>query len=141
MGGSSGGYTALGVLGLFPGRVAAGVALYPVTDLADLAARSHRFEAHSTESLVGPPSDTALYAARSSMSYVQDIAAPLLVMHGTDDPAVPVEATIAFVEALRAAGGDVELHLFEGEGHGFRQPVNQLAEYRLITSFLTRHFT
>ena len=53
---------------------------------------------------------------------------------------MPVEGTIAFVDALRAAGGDVELHLFEGEGHGFRQPANQLAEYRLITSFLSRHF-
>ena len=138
MGGSSGAYTVLGVLGRRPGRVAGGIALYPVTDLADLAARSHRFEAHSTERLVGPLSDAALYAARSAGSLVGRIVDPLLVLHGTTDPVVPVEGTIAFVEAMRATGGEVELHLFEGEGHGFRQPENQLAEYRLIEEFMRR---
>ena len=118
--------------------MAGGIALYPVTDLADLAARSHRFEAHSTERLVGPLSDTALYAARSAGSLVGRIVDPLLVLHGTTDPVVPVEGTIAFVEAMRATGGEVELHLFEGEGHGFRQPENQLAEYRLIEEFMRR---
>jgi len=139
MGGSSGGFTVLGVLGRNSGRVAGGIALYPVTDLADLAARSHRFEAHSTERLVGPLSDTELYASRSAASLVGRIVDPLLVLHGTADPAVPVEGTIAFVEAMRATGrADVELHLFEGEGHGFRQPENQLAEYRLIEEFMAR---
>ena len=138
MGGSSGGYTVLGVLGQRPGRVAGGIALYPVTDLADLAARSHRFEAHSTERLVGPLSDAVLYAARSAGSLVGRIVDPLLVLHGTTDPVVPVEGTIAFVENMRAKGGDVDLHLFEGEGHGFRQPENQLAEYRLIEEFMRR---
>jgi dipeptidyl aminopeptidase/acylaminoacyl peptidase len=61
------------------------------------------------------------------------------VLHGTADLAVPVEGTIAFVEAMRVTGtADVELHLFEGEGHGFRQPENQLAEYRLIEEFMAR---
>ena len=138
MGGSSGGFTVLGVLGRHPGRVAGGIALYPVTELADLAARSHRFEAHSTERLVGPIDDVELYAARSAGSLVRRIVDPLLVLHGTADPVVPVEGAIAFVEATRAAGGDVELHLFEDEGHGFRQPENQLAEFRLIEEFMQR---
>ena len=66
------------------------------------------------------------------------IVDPLLVLHGTADPVVPVEGTVAFVEAMQATGADVELHLFEGEGHGFRHPENQLAEYRLIEEFLSR---
>ncbi len=139
MGGSSGGFTVLGVLGLFAGRAAAGggrCTRSPTSPSWPPAATASR--PTTPTSLVGPPSDDGAATARGrSLSYVQDIAAPLLVMHGTDDPAVPVEGTIAFVDALRAAGGDVELHLFEGEGHGFRQPANQLAEYRLITSFLT----
>lgn len=138
MGGSSGGYTVLRLLGGHPGRVAGGVALYPVTDVADLAARSHRFEAHSTISLVGPLDDRELYASRSAMAVVDEISAPLLVLHGTADPVVPVEGTVAFVDALRQRGADVELHLFEDEGHGFRQVDNQLAEYRLIREFLIR---
>jgi dipeptidyl aminopeptidase/acylaminoacyl peptidase len=138
MGGSSGGYTVLRLLGGGAGLVAGGIALYPVTDLVDLAARSHRFEAHSTIRLVGPLDDAALYASRSAATVVDAIGTPLLVLHGTADPVVPVEGTVAFVDALRARRGHVELHLFDGEGHGFRQVESQLAEYRLVGHFLDR---
>ncbi|MGI9032055.1 MAG: prolyl oligopeptidase family serine peptidase, partial [Ilumatobacteraceae bacterium] len=138
MGGSSGGYTVLRLLGRSGRSVAGGIALYPVTDLVDLAARSHRFEAHSTIRLIGPLEDHERYRARSAMAVVDRIDVPLLVLHGTDDPVVPVEGTVAFVDALRARGADVDLHLFEGEGHGFRQPEHQLAEYHLVGQFLDR---
>ena len=36
-------------------------------------------------------------------------------------------------------GVPVELVLFEGEGHGFRDPVNQLDEYRRLEEFLSAH--
>ena len=138
MGGSSGGLTVLGVLGRHPGLAAAGVATYPVCDLADLAERSHRFEAHYTLSLVGPFTDTERYRERSPLSYADRIDVPLLVMHGEADPVVPVEQSIRLADRVRSAGGDVELHLFEGEGHGFRDPANKLAEYELVGRFLQR---
>ncbi len=69
MGGSSGGLTALGVLGRHHGLAAGGVVLYPVTDLVVLAEHSHRFEAHYTIGLVGPLAETELYAERSPLSY------------------------------------------------------------------------
>ena len=130
--------TALGVLGCHDGLAAGGVVLYPVTDIAELMARSHRFEAHSPRTLVGEPGDGSLYRARSPLSYAHRIAVPLLVMHGDADPVVPVEQSIALVDRIRDAGGSVELHVLEGEGHGFRQPSNKLAEYELITAFLER---
>jgi len=138
MGGSAGGFTLLGVLAAHPGGVAGAVAAYPVTDLAELAAHSHRFEAHYTITLVGPLEQTERYAARSPLTYVDRIDAPLLLLHGTDDPVVPVEGTIELASRLRSAGRDVELHLFDGEGHGFRQPANKLEELRVIGAFLHR---
>jgi dipeptidyl aminopeptidase/acylaminoacyl peptidase len=139
MGGSSGGLTALGVLGRHRGLCAAGVVLYPVTDLADLAARSHRFEAHSTLTLVGPLDDEQLYRDRSPLSYADQIDVPVLVMHGDEDPVVPLEQSLALVDRIREAGGTVELHVMEGEGHGFRRPDHRLAEYRLVSEFLRAH--
>jgi dipeptidyl aminopeptidase/acylaminoacyl peptidase len=112
--------------------------VYPVTDLVDLAARSHRFEAHYTVSLVGPLDDVELHRARSPLSYAERIDVPLLLLHGDADPVVPVEQSIRFAERLGAAGGDVELHVLEGEGHGFRAIENKLAEYRLVADFLAR---
>lgn len=138
MGSSAGGLTVLGVLGLHPGLAAGGVALYPVTDLAVLAEESHRFEAHYTIGLVGPLDDHMTYRERSPMSYADRIGVPLLVMHGDADPVVPVASTLAFVERVRDAGGDVELHVFEGEGHGFRQPANRRADFELTGAFLAR---
>ena len=138
MGGSSGGMTVLGVLGLHDGLAAAGVALYPVTDLADLAARSHRFEAHYTVSLVGPHDLVDLYRERSPLTFADRIAAPLLVLHGDADPVVPIEQSLRLVENIRSSGGDIEFHVMQGEGHGFRAVENKLAEYRLIGDFVSR---
>jgi dipeptidyl aminopeptidase/acylaminoacyl peptidase len=138
MGSSSGGLTALGVLGLHPGLAAGGVVLYPVTDLAGLAEATHRFEAHYTDSLVGPRHDVATYRERSPLAYADRIDVPLLVMHGDEDPVVPLGSTVAFVSRVRDAGGDVELVVMEGEGHGFRQPANRRADYELTAAFLAR---
>ena len=138
MGGSSGGMTVLGLLARADRLAAGGVALYPVTDLADLAARSHRFEAHYTLSLVGPLDDADLYRRRSPLTCADRFAVPLLVMHGDADPVVPIEQSLRLVERIRASGNEVEFHVMDGEGHGFRSIENRLAEYRLIGDFITR---
>jgi dipeptidyl aminopeptidase/acylaminoacyl peptidase len=138
LGSSAGGMTVLGLLCLHPGLAAAGVALYPVTDLFALAAESHRLEAHYTIGLVGPLDDVALHRERSPISYADRISVPLLLMHGDSDPVVPLSSTLAFADRMRAAGRDVELHVFEGEGHGFRQPANRRADFELTAAFLER---
>lgn len=141
MGGSSGGFTALGAVAAEPSHFAAAVVLYPVTDLADLAVRSHRFERHYTDSLIGPlPTTASAYRERSPIEHADRFATtPLLILHGDGDPVVPVEQSSAFAERMRAAGGQVELHVYEGEGHGFRQRANQLDEYGRIASFLAHY--
>ena len=142
IGGSAGGFTVLGVLRAAPELVRAGVVASPVSDLADLAERSHRFERHSTETLVGELHSAAGAARardRSPWWYGDQIRTPLLVLHGADDPVVPVQQSRVLVERIRTAGGEVELCVYPGEGHGFRRIENQLDEYRRIGAFLHRH--
>jgi dipeptidyl aminopeptidase/acylaminoacyl peptidase len=140
LGGSSGGLTALGVGAQAPELLAGVVATSPVTDLADLAERSHRFERHYTDTLVGPlPEFAGTCRARSPISFAQRLTSrPLLLLHGDSDPVVPVEHSTMLADLVRAAGGDVELHVYPGEGHGFRQVTNQLDEYARVESFLLR---
>ena len=139
VGGSAGGFTALNVLIAHPGLVAGAVVLYPVTDLAELDATTHRYEAHYNRTLVGPSEVApARYEQRSPLRHAERIDAPLLVLHGTDDPVVALSQSEALRDRVWAAGGDVELHVYEGEGHGFRQPANQLDEYRRMADFLRR---
>jgi acetyl esterase/lipase len=46
-------------------------------------------------------------------------APPLFLVHAQDDPAVPVHKSLALYEAWTLAKAPVELHVFEGGGHGF----------------------
>lgn len=140
VGGSAGGMTVLGlVTGAHAKLVAGGIAAYPVTDLVELAERSHRYEAHYTDTLVAPraPGDPVL-RQRSLTAHAGRVARPLLMLHGTEDPVVPFEGTVEFAGAARSAGADVELHLFDGEGHGFTDPANQRREDEVMAAFLAR---
>jgi dipeptidyl aminopeptidase/acylaminoacyl peptidase len=141
MGGSAGGFTALGAVARAPESFAAAVASYPVTDLLDMAERSHRFERHYTDSLVGPlPESQDLMRVRSPLSFAHLLVqTPLLVLHGEVDPVVPVDQSRVLVERVRATGGHAELHVYPGEGHGFRQRDHQLDEFHRVEGFLSRH--
>ncbi len=139
-GSSAGGFTALGAVAAAPDCFAAAVLLYPVSDLIELAEHSHRFERHYTDSLVGPlPDAVELYRERSPTYHADQFAStPLLILHGELDAVVPVRQSQVFAQRVRTAGGDAQLHVYENEGHGFRQAANQLDEYRRAEDFLAR---
>jgi dipeptidyl aminopeptidase/acylaminoacyl peptidase len=128
MGASAGGFTVLQVLASHPGLCAAGVALYPVSDVVDLAASTHRYEAHYAHHLQA--------VARVDAGRIRD---PLLLLHGTDDKVVPRAQSAGLVARIRAAGGVVEYHEYEGEGHGWGRPATTEDELPRISSFLDRH--
>jgi dipeptidyl aminopeptidase/acylaminoacyl peptidase len=129
MGGSAGGYTALNVLIANPELAAGAAVVYPVTDPRVLAGATHRFEAHYNDTLVG-----------DDLVVIDPVrlTRPVLILHGDSDPVVPVGYSIEFARRATELHHDVELHVFEGEGHGFRQPANQAAEYALIEQFVAR---
>lgn len=137
MGGSAGGLTALHLLARFGHLFAGGIVLYPVTDLDALDATTHRYEKYYNASLVGTRTD-ALYAERSPITYVSLITAPLLILHGEADPVVGVDQSRAVAEQLTALGRDVELVIYEGEGHGWRKPETRIDEINRIDTFLAR---
>jgi dipeptidyl aminopeptidase/acylaminoacyl peptidase len=139
MGGSSGAMTVLLLLARHPELFAAGIALYPVVDLLGLAATTHRFEAHYSDSLIGPlPAAEDVYRARSPLTRAADIKAPLLLLHGSADEVVPVAQSEALAQAMRANGQPVELHVYDGEGHGWRKPGTVADELQRVEAFLLR---
>ena len=139
MGGSAGGFTVLNLLAHHGDAFAAGIALYAVTDLRALDETTHRFEAHYNHSLVGPWPETAdRYRDRSPVHHAAAIERPLLMLHGADDDNVPVAQAEAMVSAMRAAGRPVELHVYEGEGHGWGRSETVADELARIEAFLAK---
>jgi dipeptidyl aminopeptidase/acylaminoacyl peptidase len=140
MGGSAGGFTVLNLLATFPDCCAAGVDLYGVADLFELDETTHRFEAHYLHSLIGPlPQAAAAYRERSPVNRLDAITAPLLILQGSDDPVVPLAQSQAVADGLRQRGRTVELHVYEGEGHGWSRPETVIDELERTEAFLARH--
>jgi len=71
----------------------------------------------------------------SPISHVDPSDPPFLILHGSEDPTVPVEQSIAFDEALRAAGVESTLIVIEGAGHGFPR-----SEMTPVKPFFDAHF-
>jgi dipeptidyl aminopeptidase/acylaminoacyl peptidase len=139
MGASAGGLTVLNVAEHYPDLVSAVIASYPVTDLVDLAATTHRFEAGDVSRLVGRlPDARDAYVARSPITNAAGVRAPVLLLQGDDDRVVNAERTAAFAAALRGAGGFVEYHTYAGEGHGWRRAATVADELARLGTFLSR---
>jgi dipeptidyl aminopeptidase/acylaminoacyl peptidase len=140
IGGSAGGFTVLLLLARYPELCAAGVDLYGVADLFDLDETTHRFEAHYTSVLVGSlPAAAEAYRDRSPVNLAEAIRSPLLILQGDADAVVPPAQSRAIADRLRALGREVEIHFYEGEGHGWLRPETIEDELVRTDAFLTRH--
>jgi dipeptidyl aminopeptidase/acylaminoacyl peptidase len=72
----------------------------------------------------------------SPIRHVDAITAALFVVHGANDPRVPVGEAEQIVAALRGRNVPVEYLRFEDEGHGLIKRVNRVRAYPEIARFL-----
>ncbi len=86
-----------------------------------------------------PERDAELLKSRSPLFHVQKITKPLLIFQGANDPRVKAAESLQMVEALRAAGKEVEYVEYPDEGHGFTMPANKLDFYARTEEFFARH--
>jgi dipeptidyl aminopeptidase/acylaminoacyl peptidase len=77
--------------------------------------------------------------ARSPITKVDEIRAPLLVVQGANDVRVVKAEADNIVEALRSRGVPVEYYVADDEGHGFSNPENTIAMFRLIDKHFGEH--
>jgi dipeptidyl aminopeptidase/acylaminoacyl peptidase len=139
LGGSAGALTALLVAARHAHLVRAVVSSYGVTDLFDLGRTTHRFESRYLDEIVGVlPAAAATYRERSPVTHASAITAPLLVLQGDADPVVPPAQAQLLVDAVRAAGGTVEHHVYAGEGHGWSRRDTVQDELERTLAFLER---
>ena len=69
--------------------------------------------------LLHPHANEDDYARASPICYDLADFPPCLLIHGAEDPAVPLADTIDLYTKLSSLGRQIELHVFAGEGHAF----------------------
>ncbi len=125
-GGSAGGYVVLASLAACD-LFSAGVSYYGVADLELLAKDTHKFESRYLDRLIGPyPQTIDRYKQRSPINRLDEISAPVLILQGTADKVVPPSQAELLHAELKTRIQGVQYISFEGEGHGFRKPANQI---------------
>jgi dipeptidyl aminopeptidase/acylaminoacyl peptidase len=67
------------------------------------------------------------------------ITRPLLILQGDKDEVVPLAQSQAIYDTLQRKGREVELKVYEGEGHGWRRLATVTDELERIDTFLRRH--
>lgn len=147
-GGSYGGYATMMGLIREPGLFKCGIDYVGVTDLAwwiELGYTDfNRLDAKGSElwltKTVGDPStERAMMEASSPRFLAARVQAPVLIIHGGNDPRVPIRHAEAMRDALKAAGKPYEWLVFPEEAHGILKEQNRVAFYKKIEEFLARH--
>ncbi|MGW5384148.1 alpha/beta fold hydrolase [Nocardia sp. NPDC003963] len=143
---SYGGYAALVGAAFTPDRFAAAISYTGMSDLVDLVRSVVPFARRAVENsylrYIGDPDDPRQHAdmlARSPIERVDDINAPILLIHGANDVRVARRHSDRVAEALRSRGADVEYLLNETEGHWFVNPDSNIELYSTLERFLARH--
>lgn len=142
MGASYGGYMVLAALTSNPELWAAGVDIVGIANFVTFLENTGPWRRHHREVEYGSlERDRAVLDQISPIHKADRIVAPLMVIHGANDPRVPVSEAEQLVETLQARGRTVEYLRFEDEGHGLAKLKNRLAAYPQVADFLERHLT
>lgn len=146
MGGSYGGYAALVGATFTPDVFAACIDAVGISDLANFMRTQPEFLRvgiiGNWYRYVGDPNDPVQEAdmlARSPISRLDAVEAPLLIAQGANDARVTRAESDNVVDILRSRGVDVEYLVFDDEGHGFVNPENNITYYRAVEHFLAQH--
>ncbi len=140
MGGSYGGFMVLAVITTYPELWAAAVDIVGIANFVTFLEKTGPWRRKLREAEYGSLEQDREFLERiSPIRSVNRITAPLFVVHGANDPRVPVDEAEQIVAALRARGVPVAYQRFDDEGHGLVKRANRLVAYPAIARFLDEH--
>jgi len=140
MGGSYGGFMVLAALTEYPDLWTAGVDIVGIANLVTFLENTGSYRRSLREPEYGSlERDREFLESISPIHKAEHIKVPLMVVHGKNDPRVPVGEAEQIVSRVKGNGGTVEYLLYEDEGHGLAKLENRLDAYPKIVAFLDRH--
>jgi len=139
-GGSYGGFMVLAAMTEYPDLWAAGVDSVGIANFVTFLENTGEWRRELREAEYGSlAEDREFLEEISPINNIEVIQAPLFVLHGENDPRVPVGEAEQVVEKAREQGVPVRNLIFEDEGHGITKLENRIEAYSEIAEFLDEH--
>jgi dipeptidyl aminopeptidase/acylaminoacyl peptidase len=139
-GGSYGGFMVLAALTEYPDRWAAGVDSVGIANFVTFLENTGEWRRELREAEYGSlDDDREFLESISPINNSERIDAPLFVLHGANDPRVPVDEAEQIAERASKQGVPVEKLIFEDEGHGISKLENRIEAYTRVVDFLDEH--
>jgi len=139
-GGSYGGFMVLSALTAYPDLWRAGVDIVGISNLATFLENTSDYRRAHREAEYGSlVRDRAFLESIAPINHIAQVRAPLMVIHGANDPRVPLSEAEQLVKALETRRVPVEFLIFGDEGHGLVKLQNKLVAYPAIVAFLERY--
>jgi dipeptidyl aminopeptidase/acylaminoacyl peptidase len=138
VGRSYGGYMTLMLAGRHPDLWSAAVDMFGPYDLITFSERIPPTWKPYFKLAIGDPDDAddrKLLEERSPKTYLDELACPMLVIQGGNDPRVVAQESRDLVADLSAKGKDIDILVFEDEGHDVLKYDNRVRCYNAITEF------
>jgi dipeptidyl aminopeptidase/acylaminoacyl peptidase len=139
-GGSYGGYMVLAGLAFQPELWAAGVDIVGISSLLTFLENTSAYRRAYREREYGTLArDRAFLRAASPLTRIDEVRAPLFIIHGANDPRVPLSEAEQIHSALTSRGQECELLVYGDEGHGLAKRANRMDATPKALAFLARH--
>lgn len=136
-GGSYGGYMVLAGLAFQPELWAAGVDVVGISNLVTFLENTSEYRrAHREHEYGSLAHDREFLTEASPLTHADAIRAPLFLIHGRNDPRVPLGETEQLAASLERRGVRCELRIYDDEGHGLARLANQLDAFPAAIEFL-----
>jgi protease II len=140
LGGSYGGYMVLAGLAFQPGLWAAGVDIVGIASLVTFLENTSAYRRAYREREYGSlAADRDFLHEVSPLTHIDDITAPLFIIHGANDPRVPLSEAEQIHAAMTSRGRECELLVYGDEGHGLSKRANRADALPRAFAFLARH--
>ena len=141
-GGSYGGHMTLVAATQYDDRIRASVAIAAISNLVSNLEHTESYRRDLRRAEYGDERDPKMRQYMnelSPMALVQNITKPMFVIHGENDPRVPVSEAHQIVDAARANKVPVWLLLGKNEGHGFARKSNLDFQFYSTIEFVRQY--
>jgi dipeptidyl aminopeptidase/acylaminoacyl peptidase len=139
-GGSYGGFMVLAGVTNYPDLFAAGIDIVGIANFVTFLENTGAYRRAHREAEYGNLREHGEFLKEiSPIHYVDRIKCPMMVIHGANDPRVPVGEAEQIVAALKQRNIPVEYLRYEDEGHGLAKLKNRLDAYPKMVAFLDKY--